>query len=542
MSELRLVPAAVAVWAGVAVFLVTGRPALAGVVLVAAVLVCLLLRQPGQAALTGGLGSVAVSAAAVRVARAAAAQLGPTVSGTVVGEPSRTAGGSWLLNLAVPGHPAQLPVFLEQQPEVAGGAVVAVEVTLADSERPGVGGVVAEGTIVGAAPPEGYRAVTAFIRERLRTTVRETLDGEHAGLIPGMVLGDTTLQPEAAEQLYVETGLSHLSAVSGSNVAIVTTAAVLLCRALALGPREQATAASVALIGFVLLVGTEPSVLRATVTGLVGLAAVVNSSRMEPVHALALSVIVLILVDSDLAVSYGFALSSAATAGIVALSPVLARPLGRTRMPAILARALAVAIAADVVTMPIIAVMAGEVSTVSVLANVLVAPVTAPITILGLITAGLCLLPGPLGGLALHLISPMTWWIHHVAEFSAGLPLSLISAHPVAVLIGYGWLLAALIARKWWVPLLLVAGLGLAGVDKPQAPVVPEARTFTVAAVEDVGKAPPGTQIIVVTDPSGTPAGRPTVTAEGVPVLFPARDGPVTVHADGRQHAADGRF
>ncbi len=542
MSELRLVPAALTVWAGVAVYLVTGRLALSGIVLAVAVAVCLLLRQPGQAALAGGLSSVAVAVAAVRAARAASADLGGLVSGRVVGEPSPTVTGSWLLNLAVEGYPVELPVFLDEEPGVTGGAVGGRERTLADGDRPGVGEVVAQGALVGASPPEGWRAVTAWVRERLRTAVARHVAGEHAGLIPGMVLGDTTLQSTAAENLYTQTGLSHLSAVSGSNVAIVTTAAVLACRALALGPRAQAAAAALALLAFVLLVGPEPSVLRAAVTGLVGLAAVVNSSRMEPVHALSLSVIVLLLADSDLAVSYGFALSAAATAGIVALSPVLARPLGRTRMPAILARALAVAIAADVVTMPIIAVMAGEVSTVSVPANVLVAPVAAPVTILGLLAAALCLLPGPLGGAAVELVAPMAWWIHHVAQFCAGLPLSSMAAHPVAVLLAYGWLLAAVIARQWWVLVLLGAGAGLVGVDKPPAPVATGLETFVVDTVDEVGRAPPGTELIVVTDPAGRPATRPTVTGEGVPVLFPNRDGPVTVHTDGTQRAGDGRF
>lgn len=114
------------------------------------------------------------------------------------------------------------------------------------------------------------------------------------------------------------------------------------------------------LLGYVFLVGPEPSVLRAAVTGVVGLTAVVASRRSEPVHALCLAVIGLVVWDSNLAVNYGFALSVAATAGIVVVSPLIAQALGF--LPDLLARALAVAIAADVVTMPIIALMSGRVS------------------------------------------------------------------------------------------------------------------------------------------------------------------------------------
>lgn len=59
---------------------------------------------------------------------------------------------------------------------------------------------------------------------------------------------------------------------------------------------------------------------------------------------------------------------------------------------------------------------------------------------------------------------------------------------------------------------------------------------------DDALDVPPGTQLVVVRDASGAPARRPTVTPQGVPVVFPARDGPVEILRDGTQRAADGRF
>lgn len=158
------------------------------------------------------------------------------------------------------------------------------------------------------------------VKDVFAESVARTVGERSQGLIPGMVLGDTSLQTPAEQQAYIHTGLSHLSAVSGANVAIVTTAAAVLASAVGLGLRGRVACAVVALTVFASLVGPEPSVLRASVTGLVGLTAVLASSVAEPVHALSLAVIGLVLVDSNLAVSYGFALSVAATAGIVALS------------------------------------------------------------------------------------------------------------------------------------------------------------------------------------------------------------------------------
>nr|WP_232958136.1 ComEC/Rec2 family competence protein [Corynebacterium meridianum] len=304
-----------------------------------------------------------------------------------------------------------------------------------------------------------------------------------------MVLGDTTGQSEEQRQLYLDTGLSHLSAVSGSNVAIVTTAAFLLVRTLGLGPRVQVAGAVVTLLGFVSLVGTEPSVLRAAATGVVGLVAVVASTRTEPVHALCLAVVVLLCWRSDLAVEYGFALSVAATVGIIALHPLFHRPLAATGWPAVVVRALSVAIAADVVTMPIIALMAGRVPLVSVPANVLAAPAVAPVTVLGLVAALLAVIPGVgdvLAGLPLLLIVPCARWITGVARLLASLPLAGV---PVAdgwlgvawVILGCLWIVWAVCAGhvRWLICAAVVAAV-LGALSGDASVHIPSATGLTV--------------------------------------------------------------
>lgn len=555
MSELRLVPTALLVWAVTLCLLVADSlPAAAGLAAGVAV-VLLVLRQPGQAIITGSLGLVALLATHIRQrqAEAAGAQLSEVVSGTVTTHPTELTPGRHLVRLSVPGHPAQLPVFTDGLPDgVVTGATVTAGVRWTASDRPGLGTHVASGEVVVEEAPDGMAAFASMVRDTFGESVAAVVGPASQGLVPGMVLGDTSRQTATEQQLYIDTGLSHLSAVSGANVAIVTTAAVVVCRLLTLGPRVQVAAATGALFIFVGLVGTEPSVLRASVTGLVGLLAVLNSSRMEPVHGLCLAVIGLVLWDPDLAVSYGFALSVAATAGIVALHPLLYRPLALTRLPDILVRALAVAIAADLLTMPIIALMAGQVSLVSVLANVLVAPVVAPVTVLGLIAAGLSILPGGVEAVFLKVLEPCTWWIHTVAEWCATLPNAVVPAGPGWVAVSYGWIIAALLAGHPWKVLTGVVVFFLwslhagssSGAGAPELPLesLPPGSVAVVDAVEQVPQAPTGTRVIVVLDDSGRAADRPTVTRGGVPVLFPHRDGEVSLHTDGTQHARDGRF
>ncbi|MEX3507267.1 ComEC/Rec2 family competence protein [Corynebacterium sp. LK2532] len=571
MRELRLVPAAASVWAAT-LAVVLGWPLVALGVVGAVVVAAALRRHVGQALVVAATGGVALAVALVRQARAA--RFSPTgrVEGELQSAPVALDSGGWLLRLDVDGVPGTVPVFSESLPTVDGfknppaGTRVAVEGTVSESNRPGVVEVVINGDAAALAAPQGWAGWAAGVTEKFQAVVLDTVGPASQGLLPGMVLGDVGLQDAAERALYIETGLSHLSAVSGANVVVVTAAAALVARWARASPRGQVLSALGALAVFVALVGAEPSVLRAGVTGLVGLLAVVNSSRMEPVHGLCLAIIGLLWWDTELAVNYGFALSVAATAGIVALQLVFYRWLAPLGLPDLITRAFAVAVAADIVTIPIVALMAGEVSVVSIVANVAVAPATAPVTVVGLAAAIAVNIPGigtPLAGVLLKVIEPCTWWINSVAHAVRDLPLAVVSTGPVAVALVYGWVVAGFLFHRPRLTVTLVlslaAVLGIAG-SLGHAPAwlqarggarvhtsAPEVnladlRAHVVDTDDDIEPVPPGTQVIVVLSGEGPAADRPTRTPDYIPVLYPARDGPVRVYVDGTQHAVDGRF
>ncbi|MDN5728835.1 ComEC/Rec2 family competence protein [Corynebacterium casei] len=538
MRELRLLPAALMVWA-MTLMVLLGYFPVAVIVLLISATTFVLIKQFGQAILVSALGTIALLVAHFRM-RWAPDEISV---GTVTMTPTETSSG-FLIRLK--SHGSTYPVFVEKLPDgIETGSLVEVNARWSESKSPSVSGVVGNGEVVGFSPPTGLAGIAVRVSDNFREVVQATVGEASQGLIPGMVLGDTSLQDTSQQELFIETGLSHLSAVSGANVAIVLTAFFLLCRWIGLGPRVQVVSAGFALFGFVVLVGTEPSVLRASVAGVVGLLAVVNSSRAEPIHSLCIGVIGLIVWDSDMAASFGFALSSAATASIVVLTPMFHRLLAPLQWPDILARALAVAIAADFATMPIVALMAGEVSMVSVLVNVLVAPVTAPITILGLIAAGLAQLPFDTPAfLLLKLIEPCTWWIYHIAAGAHELPIAVIAASPIVVLLAYGWIVAGLVCghpRKTFAAiaaLLIVFGVNF----QPRPQPLEITQVFTVNTDEEIDDIPAGTQAIIVLDGEGRKSSRGIQTPDGIPVFYPNRDGQVTVYTDGSQHAADGRF
>lgn len=275
-------------------------------------------------------------------------------------------------------------------------------------------------------PPWWQRAAQSM-RESLREACAAVLGPEEAGLLPGLVVGDTTGVPHRVEEEFLDAGMSHLVAVSGANVAVVCGAVLLLLRLLRVGPRTSAAAAGLVLMGFVILVGYEPSVLRASVMGGVGLLALFLGRSRSAMPALAFAVAVLVLVDPAMAVSFGFALSVVATGALVLLAPVWAAAMRRRGVPPGIAEGLAIPLAAFVVTAPIIAGMAGEVSLVTVAANVLAAPVVALATVLGFVAAVTAGVAPWLAQVCVALAGPEAGWLVLVAREAAAIPGAVIS-------------------------------------------------------------------------------------------------------------------
>ncbi|WP_216216175.1 ComEC/Rec2 family competence protein [Amycolatopsis aidingensis] len=281
------------------------------------------------------------------------------------------------------------------------------------------------GPPVAAGTAPWWQGAAESMRAGLRAAAG-VLATEPAGLLPGLVTGDTSALAPRVEREFLDAGMSHLVAVSGSNLAIVCGAVLLLLRAFRIGPRVRACTAGGALAGFLLLAGPEPSVLRAGVMGAVALLALALGRNGSALPALAVAVGGLVLYDPAMAVSFGFTLSVVATAGLVLLAPHWARMMTARGVPTGCAEALAVPLAAFLVTAPVIAGMAGELSLVSVLANVLAAPVVAPVTILGVAATVLAgAWPGAAEALV-HLAGPGLDWLILVAREASAVPGALL--------------------------------------------------------------------------------------------------------------------
>lgn len=242
-------------------------------------------------------------------------------------------------------------------------------------------------------------------------------------LVGGLAIGETSgLSGELAKAM-LTVSLTHLVAVSGSNCAIVVGMVYLIAVWLRFGRAGRTIFSLSALVGYVLLIGPDPSVLRAAVMSASVIIVIALGRRTNAFNALAIAALILLIADPWLAVEFGFGLSVAATAGILLLAPAIYEKLAR-KMPKALALGLAVTLAAQLFCLPLIMQLQPGLPTYSVMANLLAGPVVAPVTVLGMIAVLVSPLAPWLTGSITWLASLGTWLIEQIAHTFSNLPVA----------------------------------------------------------------------------------------------------------------------
>ncbi|WP_460683004.1 ComEC/Rec2 family competence protein [Modestobacter lapidis] len=272
------------------------------------------------------------------------------------------------------------------------------------------------------AGPGPVQEAAGTLRAGLVGAADRALEPRPAGLLPGLVVGDTRAMDPVLTAEFRRAGLAHLTAVSGANVAIAIALVLWPLRRYGVDRRVQAAVGLLALAGFVVLARPGASVLRAGAMAVVVLVALAWGRSRAAVPALAAAVCVLLLVEPDLAREGGFVLSVAATAAIVLVARPWSRALRQRGVPRPAADALAVSAAAGLATAPLVAALSGVVSLVSLPANLLAAPAVAPATVLGLLAAVVSPVAPPLATALAWLAGWPVRWLVLVAERAAAVP------------------------------------------------------------------------------------------------------------------------
>lgn len=303
---------------------------------------------------------------------------------------------------------------------------------------------------VGPVPEHSAPAVDALAEARARL-VAASARVPGAELVPGFAVGDTSLVPERLGEQMRAASLTHLTAVSGSNCALITGAIIWVAARLGAGRRTRVLLAGAGLLGFVALIGPDASVLRAAIMAGVMLAGRFGGIPGSGLPALGAAVLLMLIADPWQSRHPGFGLSVLATGGVLLLVPPIESGLRRVaRLPRVLALPIAMSVAAQLTCGSGLLLLEPGIPIAGIPANLLAAPAAPLGTGAGLLALLLLGAAEPVGGLAVVVAGWAAHWVATVAEVCDALPLARLEWPG-------GWIGAALLVLVQGSPAIALA-------------------------------------------------------------------------------------
>jgi len=265
-----------------------------------------------------------------------------------------------------------------------------------------------------------------FFRARIAEAAAGAVGPSRAGLLLGLVIGDQAAISEGVTADFRAAGLSHLTAVSGENVAMVMVPLMLILSALKTSRRARVVVGLAVLMMFTVVTRWEPSVLRAVIMASAALGAWLFGRRSNAPHLLLLAALGILAFDPLMLWSVGFQLSFAATAGILLLAPIIETRVAKmfshegARWRRTLIQAIAIGLAAQIAVAPLIAWHFGRISIVSLPANLAAFPLVGPPTVLGLVGGAVSLLSVAAAKPVMWLAGWFVWALQGIARVFGG--------------------------------------------------------------------------------------------------------------------------
>ncbi|HVA96360.1 MAG TPA: ComEC/Rec2 family competence protein [Candidatus Acidoferrales bacterium] len=289
-------------------------------------------------------------------------------------------------------------------------------------------------------------AAANAVRAHTRLIYKDTLPPISASLLMGMIFGANEKFPDSFRQALQTTGVLHVIAASGMNVTFIS-AALLFTLGLFLKRRPAIVIGGVSIIFYVFLVGFQPSILRASIMGLLAFGAALFGRQHIAVVALFVSGYVLLLWKPNYLFDVGFQLSFMATVGIMFLKPLLDRPLVKLgKIGEFGGETVTTTLAAQLGTLPILLSVFGQFGLLSILVNALVLWTIPFIMVIGSIAAIIGLLFPFVGHVFLYPVYPFLLYFETVVSFfgTSGWVIH-TSPLPMAMWIGYYLLLGSVV-------------------------------------------------------------------------------------------------
>lgn len=265
-------------------------------------------------------------------------------------------------------------------------------------------------------------SVMKSLRRETALDIQKLLSGDIGAVATGICLGtDERLSYEATAD-FRACGVSHLFAVSGLHLSILTQALLWVLKRLHLSRRLRGLICAAAVIAFSALVGWTPSVVRAGVLCLIVVLGDCARRQADARNSLGLALVILLVADPFAVYDPALLLSFSATFGLLFISPSIREALLRVPMHEKLmplwngvAATVAVTVSATLATLPVTVLYFGTVSLVGVLANLIM---TLPASLL--LVVGWVAIVAMLLGLS-FVYHPLLMLVGYIARFLLGI-------------------------------------------------------------------------------------------------------------------------
>jgi competence protein ComEC len=278
------------------------------------------------------------------------------------------------------------------------------------------------------------------VRRAAIEAAAQALPPASAALLGGLLLGDRSGMPREMDEAFRRAGVYHVLAVSGFNVAIVGGAVWGLLTLAHLGQRAAAIGAIATIVAFALIVGPEPSVLRAVIMGVLVLGALLLDREASILNSLALAAVTILIIRPSDLLDPGFQLSFAATAALVLAPHPRNLVLG----------ALSISLAAQLGVLPVALVHFNQLSTLGPLANLVVVPLAAAATVLGLLAVGLAFVSQGAADILFNAAWPVLIALRGTVALVASVPGALLHLPAPAWPAVTAYVLGLGLALVWW--------------------------------------------------------------------------------------------
>ncbi len=227
--------------------------------------------------------------------------------------------------------------------------------------------------------PSTFHQAISSLRSYLTAQIARTFPSPASDLVTSILFGSVTPLPADLSKKFQHIGISHVTAASGMNVALIVMFGVGFLKMAGVSRKKRYPILAVLIVVYAALAGAVPSILRASILSLVLLCAEWSGRIAFPFRLLLLTAVAMLAWNPKLAFDLSFQLSFAGVAGLVIIAPRLNELF--TRVPALIRRVSAETLSATLTTAPITIAVFGTFSLVSLLSNILILPLASALLI-----------------------------------------------------------------------------------------------------------------------------------------------------------------